>query len=189
MIDFIYKLKIITQKSNKNFKKQTLSEILIYFQLKYLIKYLNTNFIHTIKPKSNQKKKPNSNLTYFSHTSKVNLKEEVEFIKAKLKLRRRERFLGFFQRNFFLFSWKSFLDFRNSQDFIHRVFLFLSNHIGTYKSSIQELVEGQREVIHNDEFLFDDGETAKEKTEKFERKFKENFSIKEIISKYKNNNN
>lgn len=187
MIDFIYKLKIITQKPNKNFKKQTLSEILIYLQLKYLIKTLNANFIRTIKQKSNQKKKPNS--SYFLHTSKVNLKEEVEFIKEKLNLKRRERLLVFFQTKFFIFNWKSFLDFRNSQDFIHKVFLFLSKHIGTYKSSIQELVEGQREVIHNDEFLFDDGETAKEKTNKFERKFKENFSIKEIISKYKNNNN
>lgn len=40
--------------------------------------------------------------------------------------------------------------------------------IGIYNKSIENIVEGQREVTFNPEFKLDDGETVKEKLDKFE---------------------
>lgn len=38
-----------------------------------------------------------------------------------------------------------------------------------YNDSLAALVEGQRETLHNDDFVFEDGESVKAKEEKFRR--------------------
>jgi hypothetical protein len=43
-----------------------------------------------------------------------------------------------------------------------------------YKESLQNIVEGQREVMGKDEFLFEDGSDVGERKEKFERWLKAN---------------
>jgi hypothetical protein len=39
-------------------------------------------------------------------------------------------------------------------------------YLGLYYESLQNLVEGKREVLQNSDFKFDDGKTVKEKEEK-----------------------
>lgn len=124
--------------------------------------------------------------SFQSKVGKVDFKIELKEMKHKQLMKHFEKVRGFLLRLIKIFNWKAILDLKNSQDHINKVFVFLSKHIGTYKASIQELVEGQREVIYNDNFKFEDGQTAKEKTDEFEQKFKENFAIKEVInSKFK----
>ena len=172
MFHIYHKIKFYT--SFSTFKKPSISDFVDY----YFIKTLNFN-----KPKSKSNNKfytQNYNLT-------INFKKEIQDIKIKNRNILKEKYYLYIQNKLSKVNWKALLDFKNSQDYIHKIFLFLTRHIGTYKASIQELVEGQREVIYNDDFKFEDGETAKQKTEKFEGKFKENFSVRDLTSKIKGN--
>ena len=45
---------------------------------------------------------------------------------------------------------------------------------------MQALIEGQREVTQNKNYLFDDGETIQEKKDKFENKIKYKWIMKLI---------
>ena len=51
-----------------------------------------------------------------------------------------------------------------------------------YNSSLENLVEGQREVLKNEDFVFEDGETAKEKEAKFVNKLRQ--MTKEQVGKH-----
>lgn len=53
-----------------------------------------------------------------------------------------------------------------------------------YNDSLQEIVEGQREVMNNKEFVFEDGETTEMKRNKFKAKFKSMLS--KMSSAFKN---
>ncbi len=81
---------------------------------------------------------------------------------------------------------KYLVDLKNSQNNIKQLFDFLSKHIATYKKSIQELVEGQREVTQNKNFTFDDGETVQKKIDKFENNLKEHMNLKTNFDNLKN---
>lgn len=125
---------------------------------------------------------------YDLHSTKlsVDLDQEVQYIKAKKKYKKKEEILSKIKSITKYFNWKRLLDIKNSQNYVKKVFMFLSRHIGTYKASMEALVEGQREVVHNNNFKFEDGESVKVKVDRFEEKFKENFNIREAIeSKFK----
>lgn len=128
------------------------------------------------------------NKLHFNKRDKVDLKSELNQLKSK----RINRLIYKYYRKIYLslknVDYKTLMDMRNTQNFVKKFFEFLSKHIGTYKSSLHNIVEGQREVINDENFKFDDGETVKEKVKRFEGRFKENFQIKEYIqSKFKNN--
>lgn len=205
MINFYYK--VLGRTSKSSFRKQTLTDVLYYFFIKSVkkrvfkpisdkneTKHKIINKHIEIPTDSNEESKNllskskivyTYNTTSFDDYKTIYFKDEIMEIRKKRLNAIKEKYLILIRKKLILFNYKNILDFRNSQDFVQRLFVFLSKHIGTYKASIQELVEGQREVIHNDNFKFDDGETAKEKTDRFESKFKENFSTREILSKLK----
>ena len=46
----------------------------------------------------------------------------------------------------------------------------LVHHLATYNESLQALVEGQRQVMHDPQFVFEDGQTAEQKVADFRSK-------------------
>jgi hypothetical protein len=111
------------------------------------------------------------------------MKEELYNIKKDIYM---DYFYGFynkFMRVINILNIKKLLDLKNSQNNLQKFFDFLSRHIGTYKKAVQELVEGQREVTYNKDFKFQDGQTVKEKCDKFESKLKETLNIHNLYKK------
>lgn len=166
-------------KSNYYKDKSVLNTIKKELLLKYNFDKINKNLSNSNISINNYN---NNNINDYP-----DLRYEIKLIKKKqrkvyldTKLLKITNFLKYL-------NIKNILDFRNSKEYVHKLFIFISKHIGTYKSSVHELVEGQREVIHNDEFIFDDGESVKNKIDKFELKFKQNFSLKESNNNSKMN--
>ena len=107
----------------------------------------------------------------------VDLKKELMEIKQSIRKKQIEKLKNLIKFYLNKLNVKHLLDLKNSQNNMKNLFNFLSRNIEIYKRSIQELVEGQREVTYNKNFKFDDGETVKEKEIKFEEKLKENINL------------
>lgn len=114
------------------------------------------------------------------------LEKELEEIKLKMRQERIERVINYFKKIAKYSNIKHLFDLKNSQDNIQKLFAFLSEYIGIYKRSLQELVEGQREVTQKKNFKFEDGQTVQEKMDKFEAKVKEHLNIKNQFNKFQN---
>jgi RNAse (barnase) inhibitor barstar len=67
-------------------------------------------------------------------------------------------------------SYKTFLKSKSNQENKKLFKAKLTENMKLYNESIQELVEGQREVMLNPDHLWDDGQTTKEKLEKIKEK-------------------
>jgi hypothetical protein len=108
----------------------------------------------------------------------IDFKKEIRDIKYAIFLKRvnklKEKIYSLIQ----IFNLKYLFDLKNSQNNLDKFFDFMSRHIATYKKSIQELVEGQREVTQSKTFRFEDGETVEEKMENFDKKVKEILHLK-----------
>jgi hypothetical protein len=108
----------------------------------------------------------------------IDFKKELADIKYKIYKQRlnflTSKIMTFVKK----FNLKYLLDLKNSQNNIEILFDFLTRHITIYKRSIQELVEGQREVTQNKNFKFEDGETVQQKMDKFDEKIKDILHIK-----------
>jgi hypothetical protein len=140
------------------------------------LKYLNKNEDKIfIENKNNENNFPN-------------FEEELKEIKLKKQKVYMKKITTFFQQILKILNIKFLLDLKNSQNNIQKITEFASKHIGNYRKSIQELVEGQREVTTNKNFKFEDGETVQDKTNKFETKVKErlNINFNTIQEIYKN---
>ena len=96
----------------------------------------------------------------------VNMKEELREIYGKDFQARINKFKMFFHKIYRMFNIKYLLDLKNSQDNIQKFFQFLSENIKIYKKSLEELVEGHREVTYNKNFKFQDGQTVQDKIDK-----------------------
>jgi hypothetical protein len=119
----------------------------------------------------------------------VDLKKELIEIKQSIRKKQIEKLRNLIKFYLNKLNVKHLLDLKNSQNNMKNLFNFLSRNIEIYKRSIQELVEGQREVTQNKNFQFEDGETVQEKMDKFEMKLKENLnSGKEMREILKNKN-
>ena len=105
-----------------------------------------------------------------------NLENELKEIKENIRQKRIKKITETIIHFVNKINIKHLLDLKNSQNNVKQLFNFLSRNIEIYKRSIQELVEGQREVTQNKNFQFEDGETVQEKMDKFELKLKENLS-------------
>jgi len=133
----------------------------------------------------------NSRIDLNKNPGNLNLDLNQELIEIKQNIRKKQieklkNLLKFYLNKLNL---KHLLDLKNSQNNMKHFFNFLSRNIEIYKRSIQELVEGQREVTQNKNFQFEDGETVQEKMDKFEIKLKENLnSSKEMRDILKNKN-
>lgn len=103
--------------------------------------------------------------------------KEITEIRENIRKKRIDKIKKLLNKNIQYFDFKKLIDLKNSQNNIQIILSFLSKHIGTYKKSISELVEGQREVTQNKNFLLDDGETVQEKLDRFESKIKEHMNI------------
>ncbi len=96
----------------------------------------------------------------------VNMKEELREIYWKMLQAKLNKFKMFFHKIYRMFNIKYLLDLKNSQDNIQKFFHFLSENIKIYKKSLEELVEGHREVTYNKDFKFQDGQTVQNKIDK-----------------------
>lgn len=123
----------------------------------------------------------------FVHSSNVDLNAELQEMKRKDYEIRINKIKEITRKLTKVINIKYLMDLRNSQLNAQKLLEILSRHIETYKKSIQELVEGQREVTLNKDFKFDDGETVKEKMDKFEFKAREHLTSNEMFNKIKNN--
>jgi hypothetical protein len=107
--------------------------------------------------------------------------KELNDIKQSIQKKRIKLFKSYISYVIQKLNIKHFLDIRNTQNNLKHLFTILSKNIEVYKRSIQELVEGQREVTMNKKFRFEDNETVQDKMDKFEEKLKDNLSIKQHI--------
>ena len=96
----------------------------------------------------------------------LNLKDELQDIYGKEFQAKLNKFKMFWHKIYRIFNLKYLLDRKNSQDNIKRFFHFLSENIKIYKKSLEELVEGHREVTYNKDFKFQDGQTVQNKIDK-----------------------
>ena len=115
------------------------------------------------------------------------MKEELREIYWKMLQARLNKIKMFFHKIYRMFNIKYLLDLKNSQDNIQKFFHFLSENIKIYKKSLEELVEGHREVTYNKDFKFQNGQTVQNKIDKvnelmtqFDRKIKETLSIDKL---------
>lgn len=127
-----------------------------------------------------QELKSNKNLYNFPT---INLKTELKLIKSKIREKKIAKIKKFINKFTKIVNIKNFLDLKNTKNTIQATFTVLSKYISLYKLSMNELVEGQREVTQNKNFRFEDGETVKEKIENFERKLKENVNLNDHYEK------
>jgi hypothetical protein len=107
----------------------------------------------------------------------ANMKLELSEIRSRIRNKKinnvKNKLLSFLK----FLNLRYLLELKNTQNNIQLFFEFLSRQIGNYKRAIQELVEGQREVTQNQDFKFEDGETVKDKMDRFDAKVKELFHI------------
>jgi hypothetical protein len=96
----------------------------------------------------------------------VNMKEELKEIYAKHIQAKINKLKMFFHKIYTVLNIKYLLDLKNSQDNIQKIFHLLSENIKIYKKSLEELVEGHREVTYNKDFKFQDGQTVQNKIDK-----------------------
>jgi hypothetical protein len=85
-----------------------------------------------------------------------NFEKEIAEVRQNIKKKHIEKIYTLLYKYTQYMNFKILLDLKNSQNNVQYFFAFLSKHIGTYKKSISELVEGQREVTQNKNFLLDD---------------------------------
>jgi hypothetical protein len=147
------------------------------------ILYLKVNFCDLNK-KSEQKCERDSSLKF---KNLPDFNKEINDIKDRILQRKIYSLKTKIKKYMSFLNLKYLIDLKNSQNNIKKFFDFLSKHITTYKMSIQEIVEGQREVTQNKNFTFDDGETVKEKMDKFENKLKEHLNVQSQIDNIKKN--
>jgi len=117
------------------------------------------------------------------NSSQINFETELNFIKRKIITKRISSIRSKTRKFIRMLNIKNLLDLKNTKNTIHATFNILSKYIALYKQSMNELVEGQREVTNNKNFRFEDGESVKEKLEKFERKLKENVNLNDHYEK------
>jgi hypothetical protein len=104
--------------------------------------------------------------------------KELNFIREQKYKQYKEKTMLILKKMITFLNVKQILDLKNTQNNIKLIFTFFSKNIALYKLSIQELVEGQREVTQNKNFKFEDGKTVQNKMDEFEVKLKENLNIK-----------
>jgi hypothetical protein len=160
--------------------KNNLKQIKNKYALSYtnMILYPKINFQSKVKKSKFEDK--NLNLNTF-----VNLEKELKDIKKEIQRKRIEKAKEFLFKILKIIDVRHLIDLKNSKDNIQKLFGILSKQIEIYKKSIQELVEGQREVTQNKNFTFEDGDTVQEKVDRFESKIKEYLNIQGHIEKYK----
>lgn len=123
------------------------------------------------------------------YARKINFNSELRYLQSRIRNKKMAKYKQFFKRIYKILNIKHLMDLKNTKNTIHEAFSVLSKYIALYKRSINELVEGQREVTHNKNFKFEDGETVKDKIENFEKKLKENVNLHDHFEKKDNKNN
>jgi len=151
---------------------------------KNALSYTNMILYPKINFNSNNKKSKIENKTQNLNTC-VNLEKELRDIKEEIQRKRIEKAKAILLKIMKIIDIRYLIDLKNSKDNIQKIFGILSKQIEIYKKSIQELVEGQREVTQNKNFTFEDGDTVQEKVDRFEAKIKEYLNIQGQIEKYK----
>ena len=186
-------------KENKNYDFST--KCYLYLDYKQSLKQIKKNeklstidFILFMKldPEFNSKNKimENKSINFMNIRNNNNFpdfEKELNDIKDELQIKRIKKIKIYFNKYLQMINIKYLIDLKNSQNNVKQIFAFISRHIGTYNQSMQELVEGQREVTQNKNYLFDDGETVQEKKDKFENKIKDYMNIEAHINNLKNN--
>jgi hypothetical protein len=191
-------MKIIFKFFRNNKSGDFMTNLYLYLDyknnLKFLKKKYNLGFFKKIlyfKVNFHEDKKMNEQICHEEKFVKIekfpDFKKEIDEIKENIWKKRINYLKITIVKYFGYFNIKNLIDLKNSQDNVKKIFDFLSRHITTYKTSIQELVEGQREVTQNKNFTFDDGETVQEKMDKFEKKLKEHLDVKSHIDSIKKN--
>jgi hypothetical protein len=173
------KFKIVTKIFKENNTLSLKSKLYITREYLQNLKFLknNSDNIHKYyqyklnieKNKKEAEPLPKSNL--------ANMKNEISEIKKRIRDKKIEKIKNKLISLFNILNPRQLLELKNTQNNVQLFFAFISKHIGNYKRSIQELVEGQREVTQNQNFTFEDGESVKEKTDRFDKKVKEIFHI------------
>jgi hypothetical protein len=157
-------------------------------QIRQKHKLSNIDFILYMKINLNSDRNKNTQQT-IRHYTFPDFKTELEFLKEEKRRKLKEKIINKISEYIKLLNIKRLMDIKNSQNNIQKFFAFLSLHVGTYKKSLQELVEGQREVTQNKQFTFDDGDTVQEKMDRFEYKIKEHLNVESHLNNLKNNIN
>lgn len=192
----MYKLKILSKIFNENKNCDLITKLYLYYdytsnlkkiKTTYNLTLLRTLFFPKIKIINYQFKKDNSN-TKKQGLYSPDFKEEFNEINNLKRKKFYENLSNVYLKIYNKLNIKHFFDLKNTQNNVKLFFEFLSKHISNYKKSIQEIVEGQREVTQNKNFKFEDGQTVQEKMDNFDKKMKEYFNIQEFYKKIKNNN-
>jgi hypothetical protein len=181
-------MKILSKifRENKNF--DFITKCYLYFDYRNNINeikrknkifgYLDFFLFTKFDPSFNKSDKKSVNMTIPQENKNFpNFEKEISEIRENIKKERIKKIKTLVNKYIQYFNVKQLIDLKNSQNNVQKFFAFLSKHIGTYKKSISELVEGQREVTQNKNFLLDDGDTVQEKLDRFENKIKEHMNI------------
>lgn len=176
---------------NNEYKVSFLTKMVLYRNYTQNLKRIKNNFypdyvsiiVNIIKGQNNNN---NKNIQNNLEDNKFpNFKYELREIKIKKIKKKLNIFYVLFSKIKKLINIKSLLDLKHTQDNIQKIFSWVSRHIEIYKKSIQEIVEGQREVTTNKNFKFEDGKTVQEKMDNFENKIKENLNLQNFYNKIK----
>jgi len=160
LLDYFHNIKIIKIKNRLMFRHLFFDNFKIDQKTK---KELLTK-IESMKKKKRKQIKIEKNIEI--NVKPVNMKEELREIYGKALQAKINKFKMFFHKIYRMFNIKYLLDLKNSQDNIQKFFHFLSENIKIYKKSLEELVEGHREVTYNKDFKFQDGRTVQNKIDK-----------------------
>ena len=101
-------------------------------------------------------------------TAEINKDREPNWLLNSLKKERRSKILSAIKAKLSLSKFN-----KTEREVVETIFTFVSFHVTNYKNALYELVEGHREVTQNDEFIFENGETVKERMKHFEDRLKE----------------
>jgi len=117
------------------------------------------------------------------NSRQLNLRNEIRFLQMRIRNKKISKVKKVIKQILRFTNIKNLMDLKNTKNTIQATFVTLSKYIRLYKQSMNELVEGQREVTQNKNFKFEDGETVKEKIDKFEKKLKENVNLNDHYEK------
>lgn len=160
MLDYFNNINLIKVKHRLNLRHYLIDNFKIDQNIK-------KDLLRKIDNMKNEKRKQiKIEKTIEINVKSVNMKEELREIYGKNIQAQLNKFKMFFHKIYRMFNIKYLLDLKNSQDNIQKFFLFLSENIKIYKKSLEELVEGHREVTYNKDFKFQDGETVQNKIDK-----------------------
>ena len=159
-VDYFHNINLVKNKNRLRFRHYIVDNFKIDQRIK-------KEFLAEIEKKKKEKRKQIKIEKILEINVKpVNMKEELKEIYGKDLQAKINKIKMFFHKIYRIFNIRYLLDLKNSQDNIQKFFHFLSENIKIYKKSLEELVEGHREVTYNKDFKFENGQTVQNKIDK-----------------------